>query len=121
LAVEDDANWLELLVRQIQSPGLVIHETRRAGKAIELVQKNSYDLLLLDWHMPGVGGHGILQALRGAKVDVPIVVMSGYHDVEHRTQALQLGARAFIEKPRDKRHWAALKRAILETVANEGK
>jgi signal transduction histidine kinase len=118
LIVEDDNTWLEFLVRRLQSPHYTIHQTRKAGEAIELVQKNDYALVLLDWRMPGVGGRGVLEATQETNPDTSIIILSAFGDAEQRSRALELGARAFIDKPQNKKQWDALKREVHEIAAS---
>jgi signal transduction histidine kinase len=118
LIVEDDSTWLEFLVRRLQSSHYTIHKTRKVGEAIELVRRNRYSLVLLDWRMPGVGGQGILEAAREAKPDTPIIILSAHGDAEQRSRALELGARAFVDKPQSKKQWDELKKEVLEIVVS---
>jgi signal transduction histidine kinase/DNA-binding response OmpR family regulator len=114
LIVEDDSDWLKLLTHQLQSSHYTIQEASKAREAIGLLQNNEYALVLLDWRMPGVGGEGILEAAKEASPATPIVVLSAYRDVEQRSRALRLGAKAFLDKPLTKEDWDALKNKVLE-------
>jgi len=117
LIVEDDSVWLDHLTRGLQSSHYEIHKTRKAGEALELIRDIAYDLVLLDWRMPGkVGGRGILRIAQGVNPDMPIIILSAFGNAEQRTSALQLGARAFIDKPRTKSQWDELKRRVAETI-----
>jgi DNA-binding response OmpR family regulator len=114
--VEDDSVWLDHLTRGLQSLHYEIHKTRKAGEALELIRDIAYDLVLLDWRMPGMGGRGILQAAQEVNPDTPIIILSAFGDAEQKASAFQLGAREFMDKPQNKRQWDALKRRVAETI-----
>ena len=116
LIVEDDSTWLEFLERRLQSPHYNIHTTRRTGEALELMQRNRYALVLLDWRMPGVGGPGVLDAAQETNRAIPIIVLSAFGGTAQRARARQLGARAFIDKPHDESGWEVLKQKVLEIL-----
>ena len=118
LIVEDDSLWLNLLTRHLHSAHYTTHTTRKVGEAIELIESNRYALILLDWRMPGLkgGGQDILETVQISKHNMPIVVLSAYSIPEQKTRALQLGAKAFLDKPYDKEQWDVLKQTVSEIV-----
>ncbi|MCL4298459.1 MAG: response regulator [Anaerolineae bacterium] len=118
LIVEDDRDWLESLTRYLRSQDYTLCTSRKAGDAIELIQSNSYALVLLDWSMPGVGGQGVLEVAQSTKPDMPVFILSAYGYPEQRSLALQLGAKVFLDKPQNKAQWEKLKQKVLETITN---
>lgn len=116
LIVEDDNTWLDFLVRRLQSTEYMIESTRKTSEAVNLILVNNYVLVLLDWNMPGIGGHGVMKAIQDVEFKPPIVILSGYGNPEQRSNAFQLGARAFLDKPQNKKQWDELKRTISEFI-----
>ena len=71
-------------------------------------------LVLLDFHMPGLDGLGVLQALAGAGLRLPVVVLSNAAGPQERDACLAAGARAFLAKPARLEDLATALRALLE-------
>jgi signal transduction histidine kinase len=93
--------------------------TRKAKEAIEFMQENRYRLVLLDWRMPGIGGPGILKTVQEAGLNIPFIILSAYDEPEHKSQALQLGAKAFLNKPQNREQWETLKQTVLEVISKK--
>ena len=71
-------------------------------------------LLLLDFHMPGLDGLGVLRRLAAAGVQLPVVVLSNAAGPQERTACLAAGARDFLAKPARLEDLAAALRMLLE-------
>jgi two-component system C4-dicarboxylate transport response regulator DctD len=71
-------------------------------------------LMLLDYHMPGVDGLGVLNALNGAGVSLPVVVLSNAAGARECAECVAAGARACLSKPARLEDLAAMLRAQLE-------
>jgi DNA-binding NtrC family response regulator len=70
-----------------------------AGRALELLRTESFDLILSDVVMPGKSGLELLEDLKKAGVKTPIVLISGQANIEMAVRATKLGALDFLEKP----------------------
>lgn len=95
--------------------GFEIEVARSGDKAMALLLQNNYDLVLLDLRLPGLSGLEILEALRIADPDLPVVVLSGWTDKKVRERCAALGAAAFFQKPANFRQ---LHRRIIELMAH---
>lgn len=71
-------------------------------EAIQALRQQHYGLLLLDLTMPEMDGVEVLQAIRGEKLEVFVVVISGDIQPQMRERVMQLGALEFIPKPADR-------------------
>lgn len=105
LIVDDQAANIRLLERLLTSAGYNrIHATTRSEEAASLVDHVSPDLILLDLHMPGLDGFGVLDALRprlAAERYLPVLVVTADMGVDVRQRALGAGAKDFLNKPFD--------------------
>jgi DNA-binding NtrC family response regulator len=70
-----------------------------AGRALELLRTDSFDLILSDVVMPGKSGLELLEDLKKAGVKTPVVLISGQANIEMAVRATKLGALDFLEKP----------------------
>jgi len=99
LLVDDDPNTLASLSRAFRLAGHEATVCDNAGRALELLRTESFDLILSDVVMPGKSGLELLEDLKKAGVKTPIVLISGQANIEMAVHATKLGALDFLEKP----------------------
>ena len=99
LIVDDEANTLASLARAFRIAGHEATVCDNAAKALELARTRAFDLILSDVVMPLRDGLSLLEDLRQAGVDSPVVMMSGQAHIEMAVRATKLGALDFLEKP----------------------
>jgi DNA-binding NtrC family response regulator len=99
LLVDDDPNTLASLSRAFRLAGHEATVCDNAGRAIELLRTEPFDLILSDVVMPGKSGLELLEDLKSAGVKTPIVLISGQANIEMAVKATRLGALDFLEKP----------------------
>ncbi len=99
LIVDDDANTLASLARAFRLAGHEAAVCDNAARAMELVKSQAFDMVLSDVVMPGKDGLSLLEDLRGAGLDLPVVMISGQASIEMAVRATRLGAVDFLEKP----------------------
>ncbi|MBI3247523.1 MAG: sigma-54-dependent Fis family transcriptional regulator [Deltaproteobacteria bacterium] len=116
LVVDDEAHMRRVLEIMLQKMG---HETRTAGngqEALDLAQRESFDLILTDLRMPHMDGLALLNALRAQKVETPVILLTAYGTVESAVQAMKLGAYDYILRPFDVE---AVERTITRALTTE--
>ena len=99
LIIDDDANTLASLSRAFRLAGHEATVTDDPARALELAQSNGFDMIFSDVVMPKQDGLNLLEALKRANVQAPIVMMSGQAHIEMAVRATKLGAVDFLEKP----------------------
>ncbi|MBZ9795060.1 response regulator transcription factor [Mesorhizobium sp. ES1-4] len=99
LVVDDEPPIRKLLRVGLASQGYAISEAPSAKVAIDLMQQEKPDLVLLDLGLPGMGGHDLLRRWRDEGVDVPVVILSSRTDEAGIVSALELGADDYVTKP----------------------
>ncbi len=99
LAADDDADFLELLGRLLQNEGYVVQTVEDGLAAINLLQTNVFDLVLLDIEMPKVNGVDVLKFVRGQGVDTEVIMLTGIEDLKTAIQCMKAGAFNYITKP----------------------
>ncbi len=99
LIVDDDANTLASLARAFRLAGHEATVCDNAGRALELVKAQAFDMMLSDVVMPGKDGLTLLEELRGLGIALPVVMISGQANIEMAVRATRLGAIDFLEKP----------------------
>ena len=99
LLIDDDPNTLASLARAFRLAGHEATVCDNATRAMELVKTERFDLILSDVVMPGKTGMDLLEELKKAGVQTPIVLISGQANIEMAVKATRLGALDFLEKP----------------------
>ena len=99
LLIDDDPNTLASLARAFRLAGHEATVCDNASRAVELVRAEQFDLILSDVVMPGKSGMELLEDLKKAGVQTPIVLISGQANIEMAVKATRLGALDFLEKP----------------------
>ncbi len=104
LVAEDDPEMLEIIIEVLRSDGYEVQGANDGGRMLVQLTKgekynyNDVDLIISDINMPIVTGIQIVETLRVAHCDVPIILMTGFGDARTRTHAESLGAVLF-DKP----------------------
>ncbi len=99
IIVDDEADVLDLCSRILKSDGYRVKTARNGYEAIDIAQKEHFDLLLTDIKMPGITGLEIAQTLKKSTPDMIYVAMTGYSTIDMVIEALKLGIDEFITKP----------------------
>jgi two-component system, NtrC family, nitrogen regulation response regulator NtrX len=99
LIVDDDASTLASVARAFRMAGHEATVCDNAGRALELVKSQSFDMMLSDVVMPGKDGLSLLEDLRRLEIMLPVVMISGQANIEMAVRATRLGAADFLEKP----------------------
>ncbi len=99
LIVDDETNTLASLARAFRLAGHEATVCDNAVRALELARARPFDLILSDVVMPGKDGLTLLEEMRAAGVDTPVVMMSGQAHIAMAVRATKLGAIDFLEKP----------------------
>ncbi len=118
LVVDDETSVREVLCRQLQAQGWVARQADTGRTALQSMEGELPDLLLLDLAMPEMDGIEVMREMRRRGWSVPVVAISGVagSDLMLRTARL-LGARTVLEKPFDT---ARLLAAVREALAAAG-
>jgi class 3 adenylate cyclase len=103
LVVDDDRSGRELLTRRLERQGYEVATEADGESALRRLEEESFDLLLLDLEMPGLGGVGTLASLRRrlSPTDLPVIMVTGRDDAFNVVATLRLGANDYIVKPFD--------------------
>ena len=101
LIVEDDIESAMYLKEYLEECSFVIDVFNTATDAIFHIKFKQYGLVLLDLNLPDFEGFEILKFLNNDNYSIPVIVLSGYADVEMKLKAFKFGAKDYIVKPVD--------------------
>ena len=103
LIIEDEEPIRRVLVRILseEDPNFEIQEASDGKKGIDLIKKESFDLVLCDIKMPKIDGIELLQRTRKTNTSLPFIMLTGHGNIETAVESMKLGAYDFISKPPD--------------------
>ncbi len=99
LIVDDEPNVRLVFRTALEASGYSITTAADGDEALEWLEKESVDLVLLDLQMPILSGMEVLEGMRNAGHDVPVVIITAHGNVPNAVQAMKLGAIDFLTKP----------------------
>jgi len=103
LIVDDDPDILQSLSIRLKATGYNTVVAADSIAAVARARRDKPDLILLDIGMPGGDGYQVMERLKAVIPEkrIPIIVVTAKEPTEHKEKALQMGARAFLQKPVD--------------------
>ncbi len=111
LIVDDEQPICDLIDMNLSAAGYACVAVQDGLAAIEAVEKNTFDLILLDIMLPGADGYDVMEYIRPFKV--PVIFISATHEVKDRVKGLKLGADDYLIKPFDVTELLARVEAVL--------
>ena len=113
LLVEDDLTAAKGIVLMLKTGGTVVDQADTGEEALELVRHYDYDIVVLDLMLPDMEGYDVVRRMRQARIETPVLILSGLSRPQAKVKGLGMGADDFITKPFDKAELIARMQAIV--------
>ncbi|MBC8238943.1 MAG: response regulator transcription factor [Alphaproteobacteria bacterium] len=113
LLIEDDTAMAKSIDLMLQGDGFNVYGTDLGEEGLDLGKIYDYDIIVLDLNLPDMHGYDVLKKLRVAKVETPILILSGMSEPDDKVRGLGFGADDYMTKPFDKRELVARIHAIV--------
>ncbi len=113
LLIEDDPATAKSIEIMLTHANLNVYSTDLGEEGIDLAKLYDYDLILLDLGLPDMLGHDVLRQLRLARIDTPILILSGSDDTESKLKGFGYGADDYLTKPFHREELVARIHAII--------
>ncbi len=128
LLVEDDPSTAKAIELSLASEGIVCDTTELGEQGLEIGKLYDYDIIILDLMLPDIDGYEVLRRFRAAKINTPILILSGLSGPDQKIKGLGYGADDYLTKPFNKGELIARIQAIVrrskghsESVIRTGK
>jgi DNA-binding NtrC family response regulator len=99
LVADDDKNLRTVLITELSAEGADAFGADSGKQALELLEKEEFDVLLLDLNMPGLSGLDVLKKIKALEIPVETIILTGHATVQTAVDAMKLGAYDFLTKP----------------------
>ncbi len=113
LLVEDDLTAARGVSLMLKSTGTIVDAVDTGEEAIDLVRHYDYDIVLLDLMLPDIEGYEVVRRMRAARIETPVLILSGLNRPQAKVKGFGLGADDFITKPFDAQELTARMQAIV--------
>ena len=99
LIVDDEKAICDLIDMNLSAAGYSCKTVQNGLDALDMIEKEQFDLVLLDIMLPGADGYDIMEYIRPLKI--PVIFITAKHEVKDRVKGLKLGAEDYLVKPFD--------------------
>ncbi len=113
LIIEDDRTIARTIELMLKSESMVVDTTDAGEDGLEIAKIYDYDLILLDLMLPDIHGLDLLHRLRQARIETPVMILSGLNETDNKIRGLGSGADDYLTKPFNKRELIARIHAIV--------
>ena len=101
LVVDDEEALRTVLSGELSSEGYDVKSAGDGDEAIEVLENEAFDLVLLDIKMPRVNGFDVLKHVKETRPKTKVVMLTGFADLKNAIESKKLGAEDFVSKPYD--------------------
>ncbi len=117
LIVDDDPYFLRVLSRILSGENFQVKTAEGAAQAAQILKENSFDIVISDLRLPDGDGLSVLQQVRKAGLEVPVVILTAYGEVDSYLEAMNAGVTEYLNKPVKSEELIAVVRNCLQARA----
>jgi two-component system copper resistance phosphate regulon response regulator CusR len=124
LVVEDEQRLADVLKKQLEDSGFTVDTANDGYIGKQLVEKNTYSLILLDVNLPLLNGYDLCKEIRKSNQKIPIIMLTAFGTPDNKVAGFEVGADDYIVKPFDFRELLArvnvfLRRSEIKETAEK--
>ena len=122
LVIDDEEIVLKSCRKIFEAEGFAVVTTANPQEGLKLVSESHFDVILVDWMMPGFDGMDVVEEIDKRSPNSAVVMISGYPSVGRATEAMKRGAMDYVSKPfRPEEIAEVVKKAVRRKVTEEKK
>ncbi|RVQ67517.1 response regulator transcription factor, partial [Croceicoccus ponticola] len=99
LLIEDEPTTARAIELMLTTDGFIVYQTDLGEEGLDLGKLYDYDIILLDLNLPDMHGYDVLKKLRVAKVQTPVLILSGISEMDSKVRSFGFGADDYVTKP----------------------
>lgn len=99
LLVEDEDDFRETTARWMTRKGHLVAEAPNAQEALALLERQQFEVAVVDMNMPGISGLELLQRMKSSDMDTEVIILTGQGTIDSAVQAMKIGACDYLTKP----------------------
>ena len=99
LLIEDEPTTAKAIELMLTTEGFNVYSTDLGEEGLDLGKLYDYDIILLDLNLPDMHGYDVLKKLRVAKVQTPVLILSGISEMDSKIRSFGFGADDYVTKP----------------------
>src|SRR3546814_19557949 len=99
LLIEDEPTTAKAIELMLTTEGLNVYTTDLGEEGLDLGKLYDYDIICLDLNLPDMHGYDVLKKLRNAKVQQPVLILSGISELDSKVRFFGYGADTYVNKP----------------------
>lgn len=114
LIVDDDPEFLKAMRKMFEKSGYSVALAGDGQEALDALAKDSFDLIISDVRMPHLNGIELMEEISRKRLDIPVIFITGYGEVESYMDLMNLGAYEYINKPVNSREILGIAKRAIE-------
>lgn len=99
IIIDDDQEIINVLQDSLTALGFIVDGAKDGQTGLELINKNEYDLIILDLVLPDINGEQVCKTIRSNGKSLPIIILSADYKIDSKIHLLDLGADDYLTKP----------------------
>ncbi len=113
LLIEDEPTTAKAIELMLTTEGFNVYSTDLGEEGLDLGKLYDYDIILLDLNLPDMHGYDVLKKLRVAKVQTPVLILSGIAEMDSKIRSFGFGADDYVTKPFQREELVARIHAVV--------
>ena len=113
LLIEDEPTTARAINLMLTAEGFNVYPTDLGEEGLDLGKLYDYDIILLDLNLPDMHGYDVLKKLRAAKVQTPVLILSGISEMDSKVRSFGFGADDYVTKPFHREELVARIQAVV--------
>ena len=117
LLVDDDPEFRKAMKKMFEKSGYNVTVAADGQEALEALSEETFDLIISDLRMPNLNGMELMEELKRRKINLPVIFITAYGEVESYMDLMNLGAFEYINKPVKGQEILGVVRKALESAS----